>query len=1443
MSHNQQQQNCCWGEVILLDGRSVEILIQPRLFAGDLFDTVASHFDLKEKEYFGLAFLDETGQYNWLNLEKRVLEHDVQRQQQQQHFVLYFLVKYFIESITMLQDVNTIELFYLQAKSLLTNEIVQVDLQTGLKLSAFILQATYGDCNNFNEIKIRNRIHRLQLISSNLLAELTSYQICEDRIIDEYRQLSGLSYGESIFRFMCLIEKQPTYGVHFYEVKDKSKQPYWLGLSFKGIDQFSYADRRLPLKQFAWKQLENLYFRECKFSIEVRDLKRVVHTLSSINLYENAIEDPDTFDDLSTAICDPTTQVSVSRRTFGPCNVTVFVWFASTSSLTKCIWSMAISQHQFYIDRHINKSIKYQQRAKDDIVQCLNENHNRRRNQIKQLWFQQQQQQRNSYCSNNSIRNSLYSTTTTTVSSSIDHSMNQQSSLTLPRNVTLGFNNHHQQQHQQRQYRLGSNAKSTSQHNNNNNNNKSSSLISLNHIVQQQDVSGCLLDNRHPSLINNNNNNNKLLSSSSSSSGVSRTNSQTTISSQHHSQRTTQLNRQQPFRHSTSTSSINKMSTTPTTPSSSSSSTIAVRGSWIRNSRLDRLRQLQLQLQNKMDELNRLDMIEQQILSKAIVNYQPQELINDTSSIMTSTSLNSSSSSSSSSNIDHSNQNRGSIASSSTSSSLFNNNVVKAPNSLKNFVVTGRASSSLSSNAASTIGAQNYHHIDHHNIMVNNNVVQHYNRGRSPILANYPQQQQQNHQRSKSVGVSSRFSIDQNNDDVQSSKLLMSPSIVRKSNNVNDNQVNHPLPTTNQIKTATNHPKQQQQQQARNQSSSSLIFSSPYVNKYDTSVQSLLKSNERSNLYSVPNRRTSVALNSLDDTVIMNQSRPSTISSNSSLSSSLMYQQQPSNKYSIRTSTVTSSTNSLTYSTISYHLANNQTLRSRNNSLSTINDNDRKLIESNVDDNISMTINNNNNDIETRSTLSNYRNIDEKNLADYKSFLLSRRNSFGSNRSLSSSAASSSTSSTTTSKSSTKSTSIKQMDNNRIIQPNTESESNYVNLCESKRMLPPLSGVGSHQISSKNNNSDYVNLIMSSKNSLSSSNVQPPPSSQQQQQQHYQNHIYQNSQNLMSSKSSIQRRPQQPKTWFETDLDYHHMKFVKQQQSSSIYKPIIKPSNNLVFSHLTINDNDCNNDSTKTIYHPIHLVTTTTDNDDNDDHDEHEQKQIFRKSPTPSQLSNGTSTTTSSSSSLMFNQQQHQQHGSSLYSNLPSKRLISSSPSTTTKISNGGIIDGSLLSLTSSSSSSASASSTSTVNDGETMITTTLSCPPPVQALSPICTVAFIPSEQQQDTTITTIASTISTTTTTTTSTTNEVPIASCKGNIVEVDVVTVGHFQPGYEETKPFTMSDFYKYSQRYRQSQLQQQQQQQNLSSSKINEQQQMTTITNGQSTLMINNTENSN
>ena len=43
--------------IILLDERRLEMVIQPRLYAGELLDLIASHCQLKEKEFFGLGKL------------------------------------------------------------------------------------------------------------------------------------------------------------------------------------------------------------------------------------------------------------------------------------------------------------------------------------------------------------------------------------------------------------------------------------------------------------------------------------------------------------------------------------------------------------------------------------------------------------------------------------------------------------------------------------------------------------------------------------------------------------------------------------------------------------------------------------------------------------------------------------------------------------------------------------------------------------------------------------------------------------------------------------------------------------------------------------------------------------------------------------------------------------------------------------------------------------------------------------------------------------------------------------------------------------------------------------------------------------------------------------------------------------------------------------------
>jgi hypothetical protein len=80
-------------QVVLLDERHLEILIQPKLYAGELLDIVASHFNLKEKEYFGLSFRDETGHSHWLQLDRKVLEHDFPKKSGA--LVLHFAVRFF----------------------------------------------------------------------------------------------------------------------------------------------------------------------------------------------------------------------------------------------------------------------------------------------------------------------------------------------------------------------------------------------------------------------------------------------------------------------------------------------------------------------------------------------------------------------------------------------------------------------------------------------------------------------------------------------------------------------------------------------------------------------------------------------------------------------------------------------------------------------------------------------------------------------------------------------------------------------------------------------------------------------------------------------------------------------------------------------------------------------------------------------------------------------------------------------------------------------------------------------------------------------------------------------------------------------------------------------------------------------------------------------------
>ena len=120
---------------------------------------------LKEKEYFGLAVVDENGGYTWLQLDRKILDHDLPRKPAT--LQIHFLVKFFIESICHLAENKTIELFYLQARGLIFRGSLEVEADIVFQLAALSLQASYAD--HVEETKTRSLIRKSPILPANVM--------------------------------------------------------------------------------------------------------------------------------------------------------------------------------------------------------------------------------------------------------------------------------------------------------------------------------------------------------------------------------------------------------------------------------------------------------------------------------------------------------------------------------------------------------------------------------------------------------------------------------------------------------------------------------------------------------------------------------------------------------------------------------------------------------------------------------------------------------------------------------------------------------------------------------------------------------------------------------------------------------------------------------------------------------------------------------------------------------------------------------------------------------------------------------------------------------------------------------------------------------------------------------------------------------------------------
>ncbi|CAF3334463.1 unnamed protein product [Rotaria sp. Silwood1] len=329
----------------LLDDRKLELSVNNKQTVTDLINEISRQYHLTETEYFGVYY-EENDERMWLPSDKKLFDQEVFKRDSSPP-VLYFAVRFVFKSFLWLQNATTVMLFFLSTRYAIYRGIIDTNDNTLFQLAGLVVQAVAGDYTN-DEAAI-NIIKRACVLPKRVVERNISRRYCEDQIINHYKACRELVRGLCIVKYMMLAENLPSYGSHYFLVRNKNNVYAYLGISFIGISVYNYHDRETPVKIYYWRQLENLYYRDRKFSLEVHDLE-TTHFLSSSSIPTN-VSAPETDDKLIDAIHDPSTQMSTGRRIPPTPNIKVRAWFTNSPQYCKAIWSMAVSQHQFYLDK------------------------------------------------------------------------------------------------------------------------------------------------------------------------------------------------------------------------------------------------------------------------------------------------------------------------------------------------------------------------------------------------------------------------------------------------------------------------------------------------------------------------------------------------------------------------------------------------------------------------------------------------------------------------------------------------------------------------------------------------------------------------------------------------------------------------------------------------------------------------------------------------------------------------------------------------------------------------------------------------------------------------------------------------------------------------------------------------------------------------------------
>ncbi|XP_071339239.1 FERM domain-containing protein 3 isoform X1 [Trachinotus anak] len=249
----------------LLDDSEISCSIQRDTKGQFLLDHVCNHYNLLEKDYFGIRYVDPEKQRHWLEPNKPVVR---QMKSAQQPYTMCFRVKFYPNEPMKIKEELTRYLLYLQLKRDIYHGRLLCPFAEAAYLGACIIQAELGDYDPEE--------HPSDYISDFKLFPKQSLKL-ERKIMEIHKnELRGQCAAMAELNMLQRAHSLETYGVDPHPCKDFTGSTAFLGFTATGFVVFQ-GNKRIHLLK--WVDVSKLKFEGKTFYvIGIQKEKKLVLT-------------------------------------------------------------------------------------------------------------------------------------------------------------------------------------------------------------------------------------------------------------------------------------------------------------------------------------------------------------------------------------------------------------------------------------------------------------------------------------------------------------------------------------------------------------------------------------------------------------------------------------------------------------------------------------------------------------------------------------------------------------------------------------------------------------------------------------------------------------------------------------------------------------------------------------------------------------------------------------------------------------------------------------------------------------------------------------------------------------------------------------------------------------------------------------------------------------